>query len=241
MAQTRLGKLMDEICAQYPRTIWGACKLDFSPYKGKYKYCVVAVTTYAKFLTVDTCKEPEFYENYTEAFRVRNDIRTRIVRALELAGIDWYIPKIRADFDACLCHNINFKEAARRAGLGWIGKNTLLVCPELDGPRLNLAGFLTDEEIEIGVPVEREFCGECDACVRHCPFRTMNNVAWYPGVTREEQIQYRKCHEGRNRARKVLHHKMGCGRCMMSCPVGTPQWDSTEWGRWKKETADHAV
>ena len=234
MGKTRLGRLMDEICGQFPGSVWGACPLDFSIYKGKYRFCVVAITPYPKLLTVDTCKEPEFYENHMKAFWTRSAISKAIARTLDREGIDWYEPKLRTDFDAHLTDNINFKDAARRAGLGWIGKNCLLVCPAVDGPRLNITGFFTDEEVEVGVPVDREFCGSCDACVRNCLFKTLKNVPWSPTVTREEQMDYRKCHDGRNKARKTVHHKMGCGRCMLSCPVGTPAWDSSEWDKWKE-------
>ena len=35
MPQSRLGKLLDEVCSQFPGAVWGACRLDFSQYKGK--------------------------------------------------------------------------------------------------------------------------------------------------------------------------------------------------------------
>ncbi len=110
------------------------------------------------------------------------------------------------------------REFGQMAGLGWIGKNTMLINRRW-GSWIFLAALLSSEELDADEPLDNAPCGTCTACLDACPTAAL--VAPY-------QLDARRClsyltieHKGpvsedlRSRPGGQL---FGCDACQEACP-----------------------
>jgi len=112
----------------------------------------------------------------------------------------------------------NHKMAASSAGMGWVGKNGLLINPH-HGPRLSLATVLTDARLAADVPIELSSCGSCTLCIEHCPSNAITGAAWSRQSPFVELVRLDVCRSHKTDKRKT-EGKPNCGLCINICPYG---------------------
>jgi len=110
------------------------------------------------------------------------------------------------------CH----KTAATCSGLGWIGKNGLII-NEQYGSKMTWATVLTDAPLNTDRPYVLSECGDCDLCVKHCPSGAVKGHLWSIGNPMREIVSYEKCRALKS-GRNALKGKPNCGFCVTVCP-----------------------
>lgn len=120
----------------------------------------------------------------------------------------------------------NHKMAATSAGLGWIGKNGLLISPDY-GPRLSLATVLTDAPLPPDAPMEFSLCGDCMLCMKHCPSGAITGSEWSRSTPFVELVRLEAC-RGHKANKRRTEGKPNCGLCINICPYGRENKHETQ-------------
>ena len=109
------------------------------------------------------------------------------------------------------------KKAARLAGLGGIGKNSLFIHKQY-GTRVRLGTLFTDCTLQGEGELKENLCLGCDACVRACPSGAIIGTEFYPGIKREDIFKASVCSEYMKKQFQHIGRGAVCGICMKVCP-----------------------
>ncbi|MBS3917974.1 MAG: epoxyqueuosine reductase [Deltaproteobacteria bacterium] len=158
---------------------------------------------------IEDAPTPHYFHHYqrvnilldTISLNVSSAIQEKGYRAMPIAAsqiVDWKSQK----------GHLSHKHIALAAGLGWIGRNNLLV-NEKFGSRIRLVTVLTDLPLEIDSPSAKD-CGSCRACIKVCPAEAIKE--------RPEDFDHLRCYEQLKVFSKALHfsHHI-CGICVKAC------------------------
>ena len=163
-------------------------------------------------------------EYRSHAYDVVNDrldfVASRLSSALQRAGFRALpIPASKTVDRERICASFSHKLAARLAGLGWIGKNCLLITPQ-NGPRLRLATVLTDAPLDPTGAPGRERCGDCVECVEICPVQAFSGRFFREDEPRQARFDAAKCERYFDALRQKDPETAVCGLCLYVCPYG---------------------
>jgi ferredoxin len=124
----------------------------------------------------------------------------------------------KSTFVSKLYSLFNHKMAATSAGIGWVGKNGLLISPG-QGPRLTLATVLTDAPLAPDRPIDESRCGTCTLCIDHCPSKAITGEEWSRHDPFVELVKLDACRSHKSGKRQT-EGKPNCGLCINICPYG---------------------
>ena len=216
-----LEKEIREVFSGYPDIIYGFTDISYCSYKDDYHSALVIAVPYGEQLTPDDYTEERFEQGIQAAKGRLDTVVAEIEQILQKHQAKYWIPPVAQENEKELRALFSFKTAAAYAGIGWFGKNDVIIT-ERYGPRVRLSAILIDEVFAYGRPFTAGRCPEnCTKCVEICPCKALKNRQWTIETDRSEIIDYQKCNRMRSAFIKKLGRKNACGLCLAACPFGT--------------------
>lgn len=212
-------KKIQQIFAKVPEVKYGYTDISYSSFSEEYRSALVFAVPYEEQLNLDSYTEERFENSILNARNKLEIILKDIEIALKEECIKYYIPPVAQQNEEDLLAVFSFKYAAVNAGLGWIGKNDVLIT-EKYGPRVRLSAVLVDYPFETGRKITESRCGSCNRCVDICPHKALKGLNWDINALRNNLIDYHLCNQKRSAYIEKHGRKNACGLCMVVCPFG---------------------
>jgi len=139
---------------------------------------------------------------------------------------------------------------AQRAGLGFIGRNRMLINPEL-GSQFLLGELITTLQLQPDEPFEQIPCGDCGRCIRACPTGALGfdghfdarKCISYQTIEAPTKAEQRKLPDGDSKDARAGNYIFGCDECILACPheLNAPLRQNTDFQhhrQWQNLTPD---
>ncbi len=140
-------------------------------------------------------------------------IKKKLLDLMKLLEVEYGAIEGRAFVDSA---PVMERQWAAQAGLGWTGKNTLLINKQ-QGSYFFLAELILDLDLEADAPI-KDYCGTCTACIDACPTDAITPYH----LAAEKCISYLTI-ELKDQIPSEFQGKMenwafGCDICQQVCP-----------------------
>ncbi|MCP4177537.1 MAG: epoxyqueuosine reductase [bacterium] len=113
--------------------------------------------------------------------------------------------------------DIPHKTVASLSGMGWIGKNALLITEEF-GSAVRLGSVFTNAVFEYDNPIKKVKCGTCTKCRDVCPGGAIAGQNWYCNIDLDLFYSPILCRNTINKFVDKGLQETICGICIANCP-----------------------
>lgn len=179
---------------------------------------IVRKLSRAVIKTINGAPTMEYFQHYRATNARLDSIALDAVSFIENAGYlalpvaaSQSTPDKKDEYRGIFPH----KTGAVLSGLGFIGKNGLLITEY--GSAVRLASVLTDMPLSAQKEIKPCLCGDCQICKNACPAGAITGELYVNGAERSTIFDAKKCSE-HMKTYKNIGRGAVCGICISVCP-----------------------
>jgi epoxyqueuosine reductase len=171
--------------------------------------CLGSMLSAAVLSEIDIVPTKLYFHHYKIVNSFLDHIALRLCNMIQKKGyLALAIPATQIiDWDKNIGH-LSHRKLGVLAGLGWIGRNNLLVNEKL-GSQFRLVSILTNLPLKVDKPSGKD-CGSCRLCVRICPAQAIQE--------RAQDFNHKMCFD---KLKSFQHQRQVeqfvCGVCVNVC------------------------
>jgi len=199
---------LKKLAADLGAAAFGVC--DFKEKKG-LDFAVSAAIRLSKSVLDEIEDRPTklYFHHYRQANSLLDHIAMRISNFIQSEGFNALpVPASQiVDWEKQTAY-LSHKKIAELAGIGWLGRNNLIVHPEF-GSQIRLMTILTDMPLPTDKPLKND-CGKCKKCVEVCPAAAIKES--------QKDFDHSACFEKLKFFQKQRYvDQFICGICVKAC------------------------